>query len=262
MELNFKLEVFEGPLDLLLTLIAKNKVEITDIPIALILEQYLAALDEMREGEAEVAGEFIVMAAELMLIKSRMLLPRPPEEEKEDPRANLAKALLEYKQAKERGLLLKERYALYAARIVKDTSLIDTSADLPEDLDAALLSRAMNRILERNRSLPRLARESEQAIARLLEKRTVPVSEQIGTVTDILYREGSRTFEDLILRCRSRSELIATFLALLELIRAQRVLVSWPEEEGEDEDVLFTLSTSLPDAPIVSEFEDAERNAT
>ena len=95
-ELKFSLEAFEGPLDLLLSLINKNKVSIYDIPIALIFEQYTAHPDEMRAMDMEVAGEFIVMAAELMLIKSRMLLPKSPEaEEEEDPRAALAAALAE-----------------------------------------------------------------------------------------------------------------------------------------------------------------------
>ena len=83
-DLNFRLEVFEGPLDLLLSLIAKNKVDIYDIPIALILDQYMEYIEQMRQMDMEIAGEFIVMAAELMLIKSRMLLPRPETEEKDE----------------------------------------------------------------------------------------------------------------------------------------------------------------------------------
>ena len=95
---SYKLEVFEGPLDLLLRLIEKNKVQITDIPIALIFEQYMEYIDEMKRMDMEVAGEFIVMASELMLIKSRMLLPKP--ESDEDPRAKLAEALAEYSRMK------------------------------------------------------------------------------------------------------------------------------------------------------------------
>lgn len=260
--LKFKLDVFEGPLDLLLALIAKNKVDISDIPIALILEQYMAVLDEMRSIDTDVSGEFIVMAAELMRIKSRMLLPRPADEEKEDPRAGLARALLEYQQAKEHAVLLRERYAIYAARIVKDTAVIDTSHDTPTGLDAAMLSKAMNRILERNRNLPRLARESEQAIRRLLEAKTVPVSAQITYVSDVLQTEGTRSFEDLILRCSSHSELIATFLAILELIRSQQIHVRWPEEGEEEDAVLFTWDPGAEHPISGSEFEDNERNPT
>ena len=263
MALSFKLEVFEGPLDLLLSLIAKNKVEITDIPIALILTQYLEAVDEMREQMTpEVSGEFIVMAAELMRIKSRMLLPKPESEEAEDPRANLVRALLEYKQAKEHALLLKERYALHAGRIVKDTSLIDTSHDLPTDLDTAILVKAMEKVLARGRALPQLARRSEEAIASLLSTRPVPVSDRIAYLVDCLYTEGPRSFTDLILRCDSRSAVIATFLALLELIRDQRVQVRFPQsltedewQENAEEEILFTLAPGAHEQELTSEFD-------
>lgn len=97
MELNLKIEQYEGPLDLLLALITKHKIDIFDIPIAEICEQYTAYLDAMRSLDMEIAGEFIVMAAELMLIKSRMLLPR--QESAEDPRAPLVDALLEHRRA-------------------------------------------------------------------------------------------------------------------------------------------------------------------
>jgi segregation and condensation protein A len=107
-ELQFKLESFEGPLDLLLKLIAKNKVEICDIPISLIFEQYMEYIERMRRMDMEIASEFLTMAAELMLIKSRMLLPRQSEEE-EDPRERLAMALLEYKCMKDASVLLKEQ---------------------------------------------------------------------------------------------------------------------------------------------------------
>ena len=95
----FKLEVFDGPLDLLLFLIAKNKVSIYDIPIALILEQYMEYIEDLKKMDLEVSSEFIEMAANLMYIKSKMLLPKPPEDE-EDPREQLALALAEYKRYK------------------------------------------------------------------------------------------------------------------------------------------------------------------
>ena len=96
-EVTFHLEVFDGPLDLLLHLLSKNKVEITDIPIAEILEQYLAYIRQMQEFDLEVASEFITMAAQLMYIKSKMLLPVYQDEEADDPRAGLVEALLEYR---------------------------------------------------------------------------------------------------------------------------------------------------------------------
>ena len=98
-QLTYKLEIYEGPLDLLLDLIEKNKIDIMNIPIALICDQYMAYIEQARSMDLELAGEFIVMASELLLIKSKMLLPRI-EPDEEDPLASLAEALLIYKQAK------------------------------------------------------------------------------------------------------------------------------------------------------------------
>ena len=97
-QLSFKLDVFEGPLDLLLHLISKNKVNIYDIPINEITNQYLEAIDEMKKLDLEVSSEFIVMAAQLIYIKSKMLLPAQNDDEEEDPRADLASRLIEYKR--------------------------------------------------------------------------------------------------------------------------------------------------------------------
>ena len=105
--INYQLETFEGPLDLLLSLISKNKVNIEDIPIALICEQYMDYLRQAQEMDMEIAAEFIVMASELMLIKTRMLLPRPTEDT-EDPRKVLTDALIRYQQAKAAAVRLAE----------------------------------------------------------------------------------------------------------------------------------------------------------
>ena len=238
-ELSFHLEIYDGPLDLLLGLITKNKVDIYDIPIALILDQYLEYLDMMREMDMEIAGEFIVMAADLMLIKSRMLLPKPQVEgvEEEDPRAVLARALIEYKRAKEASVYLQDQYSIYAGRIAKVPEVLDTRSDLPEHIDIDLLSRAMQRALIKNSRLPELARESEKAIRRLLAAKVVPVSAKIITVMKYLRRNGRSNFEDILLTARSRSELIAIFSATLELLKVQRVIM-----ENEDETVYLTLS--------------------
>ncbi len=234
---SFRLEVFEGPLDLLLSLIAKNKVDICDIPIALILDQYMEYLEQMRQMDMEIAGEFIVMAAELMLIKSRMLLPKPEEAaEEEDPRAALARALIEYKRAKEAASYLSEQYGLYAGRIAKEPEVLDTRSELPEHLETELLTRALQRVLSRNSRLPDLARESELAIRRLLSAKVVPVSAKIFTVMRILARREATDFEEILLTARSRSELIALFSATLELLKVQRVTM-----QTEGEQVILSL---------------------
>ena len=126
--ITYRLDQFEGPLDLLLTLIQKNKMNIEDIPISIICDQYLEYLREAQSMDMEVAGEFIVMASELMLIKSRMLLPRV-EDGEADPRADLADALRRYQQAKEAAKKMAELFKVYSGRMVKDTDeiSIDTS---------------------------------------------------------------------------------------------------------------------------------------
>ena len=121
--ITYRIEQFEGPLDLLLTLIHKNKVNIEDIPIALICDQYLAYIVEAKELNMDIASEFIVMASELMLIKSRMLLPRVSEDEK-DPRKELADALLRYQQAKQASAKMAPLYQKFSGRMVKDTDEI------------------------------------------------------------------------------------------------------------------------------------------
>ena len=119
-QLVFKMEVFEGPLDLLLSLIAKHKMDIRDIQIAIIFDQYMEYVEEMKRMDMEIAGEFITMASELMYIKSRMLLPK----QEEDPREELVRVLMEYKTAKEVAKWLSEREDDFAGRFEKDTDEI------------------------------------------------------------------------------------------------------------------------------------------
>lgn len=147
MQLTYKMESFEGPLDLLLDLIHKNKMDILDIQISVIFEQYMAHLERMRQMDMEIAGEFIVMASELMLIKSNMLLPRE-EETEEDPRARLAQALLAYQQAKAAADYLAEQYGLFGGRMTKDTDEIPADTQL-ENQDVRLLERTLMRLLRK-----------------------------------------------------------------------------------------------------------------
>ena len=130
--LTYRLEAFEGPLDLLLSLIQKNKVEISDIPIALICDQYMAYITEAERLDMDLASEFIVMASELMLIKSKMLLPKA-EPEEEDPRAELADALRKYQQAKAAAALLGKAYPTFSGRMVKDTDEISVDKTFVAD---------------------------------------------------------------------------------------------------------------------------------
>ena len=237
--LNFKLEIFEGPLDLLLSLISKNKVDIYDIPISLILDQYLEYLEEMRRMDMDVAGEFITMASELMLIKSRMLLPKSPLEEDIDPRERLAQALIEYKRAKEAAVMLNENYMKYAGRIAKPMDEAPFQA-IPElaDQDAKLLEEAFSRLMQRAKQLKETMQPPEKTLENLLKKRVTPVPERIVGIMRYLYRNGRTSFDDLMLQSKTRSDIIASFAALLELLKARRVMIA----KDDDDEIILELN--------------------
>jgi segregation and condensation protein A len=224
------LGLFRGPLDLLLHLIKKNEVQITDIPIATITDQYLAAL----EAEPELlnldgAGEYLVMAATLMVIKSRMLLPEPAdddEEPEEDPRAELVRQLLEYQRFREAAAALGDRPVL--AR--------DVFAHPPEVPDAAVAAMGGT---AREPSLADLL----AALRAVLARRRPPPPHDVGEpersiaecVRDILARftvADAVAFTDLFAPEAGRREVIATFLALLELIRVRVVRAHQEERFG------------------------------
>ena len=146
MELNYKLEKFEGPLDLLLSLISKNKIDIADIPIALLCDQYMEYINAAEELDMDLSSDFLYMASELMLIKSRMLLPRD-EENDEDPREALAAALLEYQRAKSASERLKVMFGEYGGRMVKETDEISPDKTYVADHESELLYKAFVKVM-------------------------------------------------------------------------------------------------------------------
>ncbi|MBQ3100855.1 MAG: segregation/condensation protein A [Clostridia bacterium] len=223
-DLSFKLEAFEGPLDLLLNLISKNKIDIYDIPIAVILEQYLAYLEEMRKMDMDIAGEFITMAAELMVIKSRMMLPKSVLENEEDPRARLAAALIEYKRAKDAAVLLASNYEQFAGRLAKPADEAPYES-LPEllDQDPQLLEEAFVRIVERSKKLKTILSSPEKTLENLLKHRVTPIPEKIFGIMRHLYKFGDTSFSELLLMSNTRSDVIASFVAVLELLKVRRV---------------------------------------
>jgi len=230
-EISYKLEVYEGPLDLLLDLISKNKVDIRDIPISLIFDQYMEYIEAMKRSDMEIAGEFIRMAAELMLIKSRILLPVQNEEE-EDPRAALAAALIEYKRAKEAADFLQKQYGTFSGRFTKDTDEIKTNNFLEDGGHSIdLLEKAFKKLLNRNIELSKIKDEPEKMLSGLFKSRVIPIPEKIISILRYLYRVECESFERIMLMQRSRSELIASFVAILELVKNQRVFVS---EDSDD----------------------------
>ena len=221
-EPTYKLEQFEGPLDLLLSLCQKNKVDITDIPIALICQQYLDYLAEAERMDMDIAGEFIVMAAELMAIKAKMLLPRP-ENDQNDPRKELANALLLLQQAKEAAATLKPMYEEYSGRMVKDNDDVPPEKGFPLGLDTALLTKALNVLLARFKNSDR---EPETLINPLIKPHVVSVEEKIDQILDILDIQETASLFFLLKDAENRSDLLARFIAILELVKMQRIVIA------------------------------------
>ena len=226
-QLTYKLEIYEGPLDLLLDLIDKNKIDIMDIPISIICDQYMQYIEQARAMDLELAGEFIVMASELLYIKSKMLLPRT-EPDEEDPRASLAEALLIYKQAKEAAELLAPMYSSYSGRMEKEEDEIKVPNELPTDLSPDLLKKALNIVSVR-------LREIEAAHSRnlspLVKGTVVPVSEKIHEIVHHLKKKPASLLS-VMRTASSRSALIATFMALLELIKERTILLYEDDNES------------------------------
>ena len=232
-DLNFKLEAFEGPLDLLLLLINKHKIDIYNIPIVLIFEQYMHYIDKMQKTNMDITVEFISMAAELMLIKSKMLLPKPVEETEEDPRKNLVAVLEEHKRMKARAAAMAENYAIYGGRFSKESETFDEIIVL-ESHNANLLRSAFRRIMRRNNEYNESIIKPEKAIGNLLSYRSVSITGRIYAIMRYLYKNGDTDLNFLILKSVSRSDAIATFVALLELLNTRRlIIVDANEDTGE-----------------------------
>ncbi len=219
------LEVFEGPLDLLLYLIRKDEIDICDIRIERITTQYLEYLDMMKMLDLDVAGEFIVMAASLMLIKSRTLLPvetRPgaeEDEEEEDPRLDLVRQLVEYKKFKDAATSLMQREALQAERFLAggEASIGDADALEPHLGDIGLfdLLTAFQEVLQRAPVSP----------LGHLKPITWSVPDKMELILDQVGREKRVAFSKLFTAESPRGEVIVSFLALLELLKQHRVSV-------------------------------------
>jgi segregation and condensation protein A len=219
-----KLSNFEGPLDLLLHLIKKNEVSIEDIPIALITQQYLDAIHLMQEMNLDVAGEFLVMAATLIHIKSKMLLPRPEtaatvEGEEEDPRDALVRRLLEHQKFKAAAELLHEREQLRSAQWLRpDERVAELAGDdyEPElEVDLFSLLSAFQSVVARAKLRPKVLLPPEQ----------MPVEVRIEQLLERLSETDACGFEELFADVNDRGGLIVTFLALLEMIRLKLVRV-------------------------------------
>ena len=235
----YRLEQFEGPLDLLLSLIQKNKVSITDIPIALICDQYIDYIEKAQALDMEIASEFIVMASELMLLKSRMLLPKEDEDE-EDPRMPLTDALLRFQQAKEAATKLTPLYAYYSARMVKDTDEISVDKSFVHDQDVSSLCEAVRRIVAYNNAL---RKPQSSTFAPMISKPIIPVEIKIVSIIRRIEKKGASSLEELLEGEGSLPDLIASFLGVLELIKTRKLVIS--ESDGDGENAILNSKTKF-----------------
>jgi segregation and condensation protein A len=231
------LPTFEGPLDLLLHLIREHKLDIFDIPIALITEKYLESLASMRLIDLDIAGEFLVMASTLAHIKSRLLLPKPESqgdaepEDQGDPRAELVRRLLEYQKYREAAQSLLGRPILdrdvFARRATPERNAI------PDD-ELGLVEVSVFKLIE---ALDQVIRNAAPEIQHQITRDQVSISDAIHAVAECLRRERQVSFAALFVGQSSRTRIIATFLAILEMCRLKLILIFQGENEG---DILLT----------------------
>lgn len=219
MTYSVKTQAFEGPLDLLLHLIKKNEIDIYDIPIADITRQYLEYLEIMKTLNLDVAGEFLVVAATLLHIKSRMLLPVPeePQQDEEDPRADLVRQLLEYQSIKEAAFSLDKREML--DRDVFIRKAFPEEVDV-EERDVDLEGLTLFGLIE---AFKKVIAELPEETAHEVFAERVSISDKISLILETLDTEDNVSFYDLLKGARSRQDVIVTFLAILELMKLKMI---------------------------------------
>ena len=230
-EYKVKLDVFEGPLDLLLYLIKRDEVDIYDIPIVRITDSYMQYLDLMRMLDLNIAGEFLVMAATLMMIKSRMLLPEEEraemeEDDESDPRWDLVRQLVEYKKFKDAALHLSVLEVRQSDVFAREGEQVQLGAELGVALQDVSI---FDLITAFNQALSRVPKEDLREI--FSERFTV--GEKIDHLLDLMKDRAELSLTSLFGRMRSRHEIIVTFLAMLELIRLKHLVVRQPSHFGE-----------------------------
>lgn len=241
MGISVKLQVFEGPLDLLLHLIDKNKVNIYDIPIAMITEQYMEYVEQLKKEDLNVVSEFLVMAATLLDIKSRMLLPKEVDEEgnEEDPRAELVEKLLEYKLYKAMAQELKDKHTDAERTYYKKQSIPEAVAAYtpPVDLTEVIGDTTLMRL---NRIFADVCKRKEDKIDPVrskfgkIEKEEVTVSDKLVFVTDYAREHKKFSFRTLLTKQSTKTQIVVTFLALLQLMK-EGVLYIEPQEQPFDD---------------------------
>ncbi len=226
-----KLQEFEGPLDLLLFFIKRDELDIYNIPISRITKEFLDYVHYLKSLDLEVAGDFLVMAAELMQIKVKMLLPPEPSEEEEmDPRANLVKRLVEYKRFKEAALEMSVQEDEQRKTYYRGYYEADPRITMEEEEDASLRDVSLFDLISSFKfAIERMPKKFIHEIVRL----NVTIDEQIEYILDYFSRRSEATFYELVKDMEEKIRVVVTFIALLELIRSQRVVVRQAEPFGE-----------------------------
>lgn len=233
MDITVRLQVFEGPLDLLLHLLDKNKVNIYDIPIVEITAQYMEYIAEMKRQDLDVLSEFLVMAATLIDIKSKMLLPSNPdsEEEEEDPRAELVQQLLEYKMYKCMAYELKDRQMDAQRVMFKEPTIPDEVLAYEEPVDVAELVSDVT-LAKLNDIFKNIMKKQKDKIDPLrskfgkIEKEEVSLEDKIEQLLDYAKEHEHFSFRGLLEAQSGRVEIIVTFLAILELMKMGKIFIS------------------------------------
>ncbi|MDD5355673.1 MAG: segregation/condensation protein A [Candidatus Omnitrophica bacterium] len=238
-----KLDIFEGPLDLLLYLIKKDEVSVYDIPIAKILGQYLEYIELMKLLDLNVAGEFIVMAATLMHIKSKMLLP-PDEnaaleelDEETDPRAELVKRLLEYKQFKEAAMMLRNKEEYRREHFVRAQKEIETSDGVYFEANLFDLISAFNTALK----------DIPKEVFLEVIKDEFTVEQKVHDILHFLVNRPQIRLCELFTKAKSKFEIVAMFLAVLELIRLKEIVIA---QKGLFEDIIIMPNKENIKSPL------------
>ncbi len=236
-----ELEVFNGPLDLLLYLIKKEEVDIYDIPIARITEHYLAYLDTLEKLDPTLVGDFLVMAATLMYIKSQMLLPSPPAEEEEDPRWELVKQLLEYKKFKEAAAELEvfrqQREKRFGRELRHNLQPHPVEQEETLSLEEANPWELLN-------LYTRMLRETLMEVPAVVTLEGTPVEEYMDFIIERLMYYTTLSFLELIPSPKKRVEIIGAFLALLELVRLSKAKIQ--QEDLESNDIKIVRGNLFP----------------
>jgi len=224
MDYKLKLDIFEGPLDLLLYLIKKNDIDITNIPIGRVTEQYMEYIEMMKIFDLDIVGDFLVMAATLMHIKSKMLLPPDPSDQEDledDPRDELTRRLIEYKKFKEIAEALKnkenERKDFFP-RVIDEDRRRQMQEDAKEIFVDVSLFDLINAFSQALKKMP------EEFIHEIIEDKYT-IEDKIHYILHHLLNEPSILLKDLFTQCRGRVEIIVTFMAVLELIRLKEIKV-------------------------------------